>query len=87
MERAIQEGQEETDEQGKVKEQVGTGALEPRDLIRRIVVKKRTLVFYGTSKAQKNLRKPKRKMGKIHLQNPKRKHTVTDINNDVLEVV
>ena len=52
IERAIQEAQEETDEQTKVN-QVGTGALEARTRTRRIVVKKRMLVFYGVSKAQK----------------------------------
>ena len=51
MERAIQEAQEETDEQGKVKEQVGTGALGAQARTRRIVVKKRMLVFYRMSKA------------------------------------
>ena len=41
MERAIQE--EETDEQGKVKEQVGTRALGAQARIQRIVVKKRSM--------------------------------------------
>ena len=63
MERAIQEAQEETDEQGtKAKEQVGTRALgtRTRTRIRRIVVKKRMLVFYRMSKAQK--RRKRRRM-------------------------
>ena len=43
MERAIQEAQEETDEQSKVKEQVGTRALGAQARIQRIVVKKRSM--------------------------------------------
>ena len=62
MKRVIQEVQEETDEQGKA----GTGALGART--RRIVVKKRMLVFYGMSKAQK---RRKRGMKKLYLKTQK----------------